>query len=103
MLARLNTVTFLASFLLLNISAGLPAYANGIAAWSCVNDAGSQKLILTTTSPVSASAKVSIDGTVQPAPVSVNGTTVSVVIDASISCIGKSFTITDGGVTFRVF
>ena len=73
------------------------AYANGIAAWSCVNDAGNQKLILTTASPVSPNAKVAIDGVEQGSAVSVSGNTVTIGIDSSTSCVGRTITIMDNG------
>ena len=68
MVTRIKAVTVLASFIAWVLVANLPAYANGIVAWSCVNDAGNQKLILTTASPVSRNAKVAIDGVEKSQP-----------------------------------
>ena len=102
MVTRIKAVTVLASFIAWVLVAYLPAYANGIAAWSCVNDAGNQKLILTTASPVSPNAKVAIDGVEQSSAVSVSGNTVTIGIDGSISCVGRTITITDNGNVLRV-
>ena len=97
MVAQIKAVTFLASFLVWIFSGSLLAHANGIAAWSCVKDAGNQNLILTTASPVSSNAKVVINGVEQAAAVSVSGNTVTVGIDASTSCVGRTITIMDNG------